>query len=339
MDQIKKYFIQFLKVAVPVGLGIYLVIHIYQQLDAAQRAALFTAVKEANYLWVSLSFGMGLLSHYIRGYRWGFQLQAMGYESSTRNNFLAVLLGYIVNMVLPRVGEVSRAAAITKYDGIPFEKSFGSIISERALDFLVLMAITGTTVLLQYNLLISFFEKTIEGIHGKAASTVLWVLLALGLMGAVLAWHLLDRYKARPWVYKLWQLREGLVEGLRSILRMKDRGKYLLATLAIWMLYVAMFWVVFFAVEETATLGPNAVFAAFVIGSFAIVVIPGGIGAFPVGIMQALALYGIAAETGFALGWILWLSQTAMIVLAGGLSMYLLPQLNKKSKSVQHVHT
>jgi len=332
---VKNTLIQILKVVIPVGLGIFLTVHIYRQLDEYQRQSLFTALREANYLWVALSFAMGLLSHYIRGYRWNFQLEAMGYKVSPVNNFLAVMIGYIVNLILPRVGELSRAAAITKYEKVPFEKSFGSIISERALDFVVLLGITGITLVLQYSILKPFADDLFEVFSGKATSTILWIILIAGIVGAFLGLKLLEKWKDRPFFSMIWKLKEGLTEGLRSIIKMKKRGAYLIATIAIWLLYVGMFWVCFLALEDTAGLGADAVFAGFVVGSFAIVVIPGGIGAFPVGIMQALMLYGIAGETGFALGWILWLSQTSMIVLVGGASMLIMPAL--KQNKTDHV--
>jgi hypothetical protein len=293
-------------------------------------------MRNANYWWVALSFFMGLLSHYIRGYRWSFQLEAMGYRPKNMNNFFAVMIGYMVNMVLPRAGEVSRAAAITKYEHIPFEKSFGSIISERAVDFVLLLLITTATVLLQFNTMRPFAEELLQAFSGKASSWVLWLILGLGIVAAVVFIHLLNRYRDRAFFSLIWKLKEGLFEGLRSIARMKARGKYLFATLLIWGLYIGMFWVCFLAIDEASTLGADAVFASFVVGSFAIVVIPGGIGAFPVGIMQTLTVYGLAAETGFALGWILWLTQTAMVVLVGGISMLLMPALNR-IKTTPHV--
>lgn len=331
----KKTLIQILKVVIPVGLGIFLTVHIYKQLDASQREALFSALREANYMWVALSFAMGLLSHYIRGYRWNFQLEAMGFKVSHLNNFLAVMIGYIVNLILPRVGELSRAAAITKYENVPIEKSFGSIISERALDFVVLLGITGITLVLQYSVLKPFADDLFDVFSGKAASTLLWIILIVGIVAFIIGLRLLEKWKDRPFFSLIWKLKQGLMEGLRSIFKMKKRGAYLAATAAIWVLYVGMFWACFFALEDTAGLGVDAVFAGFVVGSFAIVVIPGGIGAFPVGIMQALMLYGIAGETGFALGWILWLSQTSMIVLVGGASMLIMPAL--KQNKTNHV--
>lgn len=331
----KKALIQLAKIIVPVGLGVYLTVHIYNGLDEDQRSALFEALRKADYFWVGLSFLLGLLSHFIRGYRWNFQLEAMGYRVSTLNNFLAVMIGYIVNLILPRVGEVSRAAAITKYEKVPFEKSFGSILSERALDFIVLLSITVLTLLLQYSILQPFADDLLEAVSGKAGSAILWTVLGAAAVGAVIGIRLLDRWKDRPGFSMLWKLKEGLLEGLRSVFKMKKRGAYLAATVAIWFLYIAMFWVCFYALPETSALGASAVFAGFVVGSFAIVIVPGGIGAFPVGIMQALLLYGIAGETGFALGWILWISQTSMIVIFGGISMIIMPVL--KRNKPQHV--
>ncbi len=311
-----------------------MVYHIYAQLDATQRTELYRSFENANYFWVFLSFSMGLVSHYIRGHRWKFQMEAMGYNTSELNNFFAVMIGYIVNMALPRVGEVSRAAAITKYENIPFQKSFGTILSERAIDLIALMIISATTLFLQYALLRDFIESIKLKFKDIAGSPMLWLGILIIVSVVILGYFVFKRLKKRAFYAKVVALLEGLAEGLRSIFKMKRRWEYLLATLAIWGLYIGMFWVCSFSLPETANLGANAIFASFVIGSFAIVLIPGGIGAFPVGIMECLLLYGIAEETGFALGWILWLSQTALIVLVGGLSMILMPAYNKKRQHV-----
>jgi len=243
---------------------------------------------------------------------------------------MAVMIGYIVNMVLPRVGEVSRAAAITKYEKVPIQKSFGSILAERAIDLMVLGLITFITVILQYNLLEGFANELIDKLTSKTDSPILWIVLGGGVILIILFYFLFKHLSHLAFFAKISSLIQGLIEGLRSIFKMKRRVEYVLATLAIWTLYLGMFWVCFFSLSETSSLGPNAIFAGFVLGSFAIVLIPGGIGAYPVGIMQCLVLYGIAEETGFALGWIIWLSQTLMILIFGGLSMLYIPYYNKK---------
>ncbi len=330
----KKALVQFLKLAIPISLGIYLVVTIYNDLNAEQREALFYSFEEANYFWVGLAFAMGLLSHYIRGYRWKFQLEAMGYQTHSLNNFMAVMIGYIVNLVLPRVGEVSRAASIAKYEKIPFQKSFGSILSERALDAIVLLTITGTTVLLQFSILESFVNDAGNSFLKKLNSPLLWILGALAVLAIPVSLFVFKRFRSNALISKIAELVNGLAEGLRSILRMEKGWLYVLSTIAIWALYVGMFWICFFALEETADLTVSAVFAGFVLGSFAVVLVPGGIGAFPVAIMQGLIIYGVAGETGFALGWIIWFSQTLMIVLFGGLSMIYMPIYNKKHAHV-----
>lgn len=327
---VKKNIIQVLKILIPVSLGVFLVVKIYNSLSIEQKDALFDAFREANYFWVVLSFFMGVLSHWIRGYRWKFQLEAMGYTPSTTNNFLAVMIGYVTNLVLPRVGEVSRAAAVSKYEKVPFQKSFGSILSERALDMIILLIITITTILLQFTLLEDFANDLGGKAMDKLNSPVLWILGGLALLCIPLFFYIIRRYRHLGFIAKIANLVDGLLEGLRSIFKMKKRGAYLLATVGIWLLYVGMFWVNFLALEQTADLSVNAVFAGFVLGSFAIVLIPGGIGAFPVGIMQALILYGIAEEIGFALGNLIWFSQTAMIVLVGGFSLLYMPIYNKR---------
>lgn len=291
---------------------------------------MFESFRKANYFWIVISVIMGITSHYIRGYRWRFQMEAMGYHTRAANNFMAVMIGYIVNMILPRVGEVSRAAAITKYEKVPFQKSFGTILAERAIDMIVLMVIGIVTVILQYHLLEEFANQMFAAISEIASSPQLWIGLVVAVILVFVLFFIFRKFRHHSFFAKVNALFEGLVEGLRSIFRMKRRVEYVLATIAIWVLYIGMFWVCFFSLEATAHLGANAIFAAFVLGSFAIVLIPGGIGAYPVGIMQCLLLYGIAQETGFALGWIIWLSQTIMIVLFGGLSMLYIPIYNKK---------
>ncbi len=325
----KKNLTKYLKIIIPVALGLYLVWHIYNQLSLEQRTELFRAFEQANYLWVLLSMSMGVLSHWIRGFRWSYQLEAMGYQPNNANNFMAVMIGYVVNMALPRVGEVSRAAALTRYEQIPFQKTFGSILSERTLDFIILLLITATTVILQFEAMSPYVEEFSHILLEKINLQIGIVVAILGLILLTVSVFLIRRFSHTTFVGKLRGFVNELLEGLRSIIRMKKRGRYLFSTLAIWILYIGMFWVCFFSLKETSHLGISAIFAGFVLGSFAIVIIPGGIGAFPAGIMQALLLYGVAAESGFALGWILWFSQTLMVLTVGGACMIFMPIFNK----------
>jgi uncharacterized membrane protein YbhN (UPF0104 family) len=233
-------------------------------------------------------------------------------------------------MLLPRVGEVSRAASITKYEGIPIQKSLGSILSERALDMILLLIITGITLFMQYHLLEEYADGLIAMATNFIGSTTFWILIAAGVLGFSALVYMFQHKERFSIIAKIYGFVIGLIEGLKSIFKMKKWKEYLLATVLIWVLYVGMFWVCFLALPESAHLGPAAVFAGFVVGSFAVVLVPGGIGAFPVGIMQCLLLYGIPEETGFALGWIIWFAQTIMILVFGGLSLIAMPIYNQK---------
>ena len=207
---------------------------------------MFESFRKANYFWIVISVIMGLTSHYIRGYRWRFQMEAMGYHTRTANNFMAVMIGYIVNMILPRVGEVSRAAAITKYEKVPFQKSFGTILAERAIDMIVLMVIGIVTVILQFELLEEFATQIVTVISEAASSPKLWIGLIAAVILIFVLFFVFRKWRHNSFFAKVNALIEGLVEGLRSIFRMKRRVEYVLATIAIWVLYIGMFRVCFF---------------------------------------------------------------------------------------------
>jgi len=187
---------------------------------------------------------------------------------------------------------------------------------------------------LQYELLESFALDLLGVAQDSVGNSVVYILGLVGLVGMVVAFWILKKYAHLTLIQKIQGFINELLEGLRSIFKMKKRWLYLFSTLSIWFLYVAMFVVCFFALDETSAVPISGMFAAFILGSFAIVLIPGGIGAFPAGIMQALILYGIPAESGFALGWILWFSQTSMVVIVGGICMLVMPALNKNKYHV-----
>ena len=326
----KKKIISILKILVPLALGIYLVVAIYNSLSPDERSSLFEAIRNADYSWVAISIVMGILSHMSRAYRWKFLMEPMNYFPRFLNCFFAVMVGYIVNMALPRAGEASRGAVLARYENVPFEKSFGSILAERAIDLIILVIITGTTIILQFELLEDAYIKIRDAFIGKFTllnSIILGVsLIILGFVVFIV----FRRARDSKIAVKIRDLLLGLVEGLKTIFTMRKKWAFLFHTLSIWVLYIGMYWICFLSIPETISVPIGGVFAGFVFGSFAIVLVPGGIGAFPVAIMQSLMLYSVERENGFALGWILWMAQTALIIVVGGISLFLLPRYNKK---------
>lgn len=323
-----KIVLKTLKFILPVSIGLLLCYLIYAQLSAGEKQDLFDALLNARYEWFALSFILGLLSHVSRAYRWKYLLQPLGKIPTFRHSFYAVMIGYLFNMVLPRAGEASRALALSRSENIPFERTFGTIFAERIIDMLVLAAITLTTFYLQIEVLGEQFDALQSGLLDKFS----WVFLTavgLGILAVILLLRFGRRSRFAP-VRKIYLLGLGFYAGLKTIVKMRNKWYFLFHTALIWLLYVGMYWVCFFALEQTSSVPVSGVFAGFVLGSFAVVLFPGGIGAYPVAIQKALILYGIAGAYGFALGWIMWCAQTVVIVTFGFISLYLTPKFNAK---------
>lgn len=276
----------------------------------------------ANYTFIFIALIFGFISHASRAYRWKFMLEHMGYNSPFKNNFMAVWIAYFMNMTIPRSGEVSRALVLKKYEDIPFDKAFGSIIAERVVDFIILLLFIATAVLLQFDVLKTFLLKTIP-----IEKLILYGIIAFTVsIGAIL----LFVYSKSKWILMIKVKISGLTEGVLSVWRMNKKWPFLFHTAIIWICYVLTFYSAIFALEETSDISFGVVVTAFVIGSLAITFSNGGFGVFPVVIAGILALYGIPKEAGIAFGWIIWTSQTVQIIVLGGLSFLLLPILNRK---------
>lgn len=327
----KKAVIGFLKLAVPVGLGVWLVVYQYGQLNEAQRAELFTAFRAADVRWLLASVVLGWLSHMSRGWRWRYALEPLGFRPRFWNCYHAVMNGYFMNMLIPRAGEASRAVSLYRTEKVPFEKGFGSVLAERVLDVVMLLVIAAVTLALQLDK-IDLFQQRIAAFRAgqttqeTGAPWWMWLIGVVFLVGfAAVVWLLATRPELRA---RLKETVRGFVEGLRSVLRMRNKGGFLLHTMLIWALYVGMFWVGFFALDSTATVPPAGVFAGFIAGAIGIVLVQGGIGVYPAFVALIVSVYmptslesGLLQPEALAMGWLLWVAQTVMIIVLGGISL------------------
>lgn len=312
-----------LKTIIPLLLGIFLIWYSYSNSTPQEREILLTNIQKADPFWVILSIILGALSHLSRAYRWKFMLEPLGYKPSFSNRFMAVMAAYLSNLGIPRSGEFLRAATLKTYEDIPVEKGFGTIISERIADLIILITIIITAVLLQTENLLFYFKQ--NDINPAVSIGLFIVLIALGILGL-----LFIKKSKLPLFKKIKSFVKGLLEGMRSILNMKQKWAFICHTLFIWVMYVLMFYVVIFAFPETQNLSFEAILAAFVVGSFAISVTNGGIGVYPLAIGGVLTLFNIPQQSGEAFGWVVWATQTVLILVFGGLSFILLPILNSR---------
>lgn len=319
----KKQLFKFLKVALPLAFGVFVIWYFYYNTSQEHQQSILKYIKEANYGWVALSLLCGLLSHASRAHRWNYLLQPLGYKPKFRNNFMAVLAAYLANLGIPRSGEILRASLTASYDGVPFEKGFGTIMAERVIDLFMLIVVICVALIFQTDTILGFLTE--KGFNS-------WSLLIVAIAGIAIAfigWKIISKSTSK-FAQKLKQFVVGLWQGVTSILHMQHKWLFILHTLFIWAMYLAMFWVVTFTVPELSSLSLSAILTAFIAGSFAITATNGGIGVFPVAVSKTLALYGITAASGDAFGWIMWISQTLMILLFGALSLIFLPILNRK---------
>lgn len=312
---------KWLSIVLPLLLGLALIIYQYNEFTPAQLHEMKGYFETADYGYVSLSLFIALFGFLSRAYRWKFALEHMGYHSKFHNNLMAVCISYFINLTIPRSGEVSRAVILKKYENVPFAKGFGTIVAERIVDLAIFFLFVVVSLLFQFGTLKNFIVETIP------VEKLVW-LLAVGFVGFIVFIMI--------WIYSKWKLIEklkakvsGLTEGFLSIFYMKNKWAYLFHSFFIWFTYLLMFYVTIFALPETSHIGFGAVMMAFVFGSLAIGFTNSGFGAYPLLIAQIFLLYGIANTAGTAFGWLVWISQTLLIVMLGLVSFILLPILNR----------
>jgi uncharacterized protein (TIRG00374 family) len=304
-------------------LGVFLIWYSLESASPQEREELWQNILNANPWFLLLSILFGTLSHLSRAYRWKFLLEPMGYNPKLPNSFMAVMAGYLANFGIPRSGEVLRAASLSSYEKIPFEKAFGTIISERIADVVVMLSITAFTFFLQTEHLLAYFEA--NDINPVVSIGILFGLILIG----ILILQIIKRSKL-PFLIRIKKTAKGLLEGMRSILRMRQKWAFIFHTLFIWLMYILMFYVVVFSIPGLERIEFSVIMAAFVVGSFAISATNGGIGVYPVAIGAILVLFGISKQNGEAFGWITWGTQTLLVLILGGLSFLLLPIFNRR---------
>jgi glycosyltransferase 2 family protein len=320
---LKKKLIKFSKTFLPLLLGVFLIWYSLSSATPQERAELWSNIKLADMKWVWLSVFLGILSHLSRAYRWKFLLEPMGYRPRLANSFMAVMGGYLANLGVPRSGEVLRGATLSTYEKVPFDKAFGTIVSERIADLIMVLIITIFGFLIQTEHLIAYFRE--NEINPFISMGLLLAVIFIG----VLFLNLVRRSNHR-YMVKIRDFARGLLEGMRSILRMKKKKAFLLHTLFIWFMYLLMFYVIKYAIPETHSLTLAGFMAAFIVGTFAITTTNGGIGVYPIAMGAVLLLFGINQQAGEAFGWIMWGSQTLMVIILGGFSLLFLPLYNQK---------
>lgn len=307
---------------IPIVLGILIIIYQYNKFTEDQIDEIVGYFKNANYYFVFLSVVVGFMGNTLRAYRWKYMLDHLGYKSTFANNFMAVNIGYLLNLTVPKSGEISRAVIVKKYNNIPFDKGFGTIVAERIIDIFFLLFFMLLAVLLQYNIVKAF-------ILDKIPVQLLTVLFIAGMV-SLITLILVYKYSKIKMILVLKEKISGLKEGLLSVVHMEKKGTYFFQTVLIWLSYVLTYVIATMVIPETSTLTIGAIMTSFVVGSIAIAFTNSGFGAYPFLTSKILLFYAIAEPAGTAFGWIIWTSQMLLIIFLGVLSFIMLPIVNRK---------
>lgn len=311
-----------LKLVIPILIGVFLVLYWYLKTSPENREQILFYIKEADPFWVSISLLLGIIGHISRAIRWNYLLEPLGYRPKLINNVLMIFMAYLANLGIPRTGEILRATALSTYEGVPFEKGFGTIVTERVIDLIMLLIVVIITLFLQTDIIITFFEQ-----RGFNASGL--IILGITGLAAALIFFMFIKKSDNPVALKIKSFIKGLLDGVFSIFKMKKKWAFVFHTLLIWVCYIGMMWVIKFTVPETMGLSLNQIMVAFVFGAFAMATTNGGVGLFPILVSKALGLFGISSVSGDAFGWIMWIAQTLMNIVFGAISFLLLPLLNR----------
>jgi glycosyltransferase 2 family protein len=332
-----KSIIQFV---VLLGIGILLIWLSLKGISDQQRKEIVVAFQTADYLWIIIAMVISLLSHFLRAYRWNYLLQPVGHKTNLLNATCYVLVGYFANYGIPRMGEVSRCTLASKYDKVPFEVAFGTVITERIIDFILFLVIFVLTLALQFTELIGLankyvFDPALGKLSALSSSPVKLIVFGI-IVFAFFGFLFLFRKKiANLLKGKLGGILKGMAEGIGSVRKMENPVKFITLSLMIWACYFYALYFCFFALPGTSHLGHKECLTLLLFGTFGVIFSPGGLGAYPAivgGIL--LVTYKIDPVSAFALPWLSWTSQFILVVVLGIISLIVLPIYNRNRNVV-----
>lgn len=330
----KKPFLTILQYLFFLGLGVLFVWLSVRKINYEHWLQIKTSLHRARLYLIIPVCGMLLLSHYSRAMRWRILMEPMGYHPSRFNTFAAVMIGYLVNAGVPRLGEVVKCTLLARYEKVRADRLVGTIVMERAVDVVCLIVAFTAALYFQGHVIGDFVSSLFGGAFRDDTGHTSTQKIALYVGGFValllILYIVLKRFGHIDAIGKVKKVVYGILHGLQSIRFIKHKGWFVFHTLFIWAMYLASTTVGLYALQETAHLGIGGGLTTLAIGSVGMVLTPGGIGAYPLLVSKLIGLYGLDEATiGNALGWLLWSVQTVIVIVAGLLFSALFSYYNK----------
>lgn len=312
----KKFVNQVLKVVMPLVLGGAILYWMYRDFDF--QAVCHVMLYEMDWTWMLLSFPFGVLAQSFRGWRWKQTLDPMGEHARPSTAVNAVFLSYAVSLIIPRIGEFTRCGVLKRWEGISFSKALGTVVTERAVDTLIVMLYSGLILLVEMSVFGTFFRKTgtsMDRILSRFSLTG-WLVTAICAIAAALLLHLLLRKLS---IYnKVKTTLSGIWEGVLSLRGIRNLPLYLFYSIGIWVCYFLHYYLTFFCFDFTAGLGIGCALVSFVVANFAVIVpTPNGAGPWHFAIKTMLILYGVHDEQALFFVLIVHTVQTMLVIALG----------------------
>lgn len=304
-----------------------------------------SVVKRANYLWVGAAAIFGIGAYWIRAIRWNLLLEPMNYKISSSNALWSLSFGYFLNLGIPRMGEIGRATALQTVEDVPFANSFGTIVTERIIDFCFMIFFLILALIFNYTSLLSFFDLLGNDNQPNAEKNYTFHYVAVAICIFLLIIFLLFRKKILKLsiTKKIVNLLKGIVAGLISVFRLKQRGKFILLSFGIWICYFFAAYIVVFALPETSFISIKTGFYLLAIGTLGMLVpASGGIGAYHgammIGFSALFLSMGKSTETGKEVGYSYALLshslQLTIMIVMGLISIFMLAKNKKRKKNI-----
>lgn len=317
------------------GIGIFFVWLSVKNINHQQWLQIKDAVDRAKHWLIFPAFLLLFLAHYSRAMRWKILMEPLGYRPSNFNTFAAVMIGYLVNAGVPRLGEVVKCTLLARYEKVRADKLVGTIVMERAVDVICLLIVFLAALVFQGGFIGEHvsdkFSTFFKDNTGHTSMRKVIILVSSLIVFIILIYFLLKRFGHIDAVGKVKNVLVGILHGLNSIRLVKHKGMFLFWTVFMWAMYLTGTTVGIYAFQETAHLGIGGGLTTLAFGSIGMIVAPGGIGAYAWIVSNLMGWYGLDENTiGNALGWLLWSVQTLIILVGGMICFAFLSYHNKK---------
>lgn len=312
----KKLFNNIIKIVLPLLLGSAILYWMYRGFDFS--SIRHVLLHEMDWTWMIISLPFGILAQAFRGWRWRQSLEPIGEHARSSVCVNSIFLSYAVSLLIPRIGEFARCGVLNRYDKVAFPKAIGTVVTERAVDTLIVILITSIAFVMQIGVFSNFFSRTgtrIDDFLGMFSATGWFVTAICGIASLILFYNILRHLS----IYKkVKEMLSGIWQGINSLRRVKNIPLFLFYSIAIWGSYFLHYYLTFYCFPSTAHLGLSCALVSFVVGSIAVIVpTPNGAGPWHFAVKTMLILYGVADNQALYFVLIVHTIQTLLVILLG----------------------